>query len=45
MKSVVDIHKTSKDYKTVRYYKIKEEVKTRYENEDMELDSDEIECI
>jgi hypothetical protein len=41
----VDCFKTTKDYKTVRYYQIKEDVKSRYEieNDVLELD-DEIEC-
>jgi hypothetical protein len=33
LKSVVDVHKTSKYYKTVRYYQIKNDVKSRYEIE------------
>jgi hypothetical protein len=41
LKSVVDVHKTSKDYKTARYYQIKDNVKVTYESE--ELDSEEIE--
>ena len=45
LKSVVDIHKTSKDYKTVRYQKIKDDVKVKYdiENEISELIFDDIE--
>ena len=44
LKDVVDVHKTTKDYKTVRYYKIKDDVKARYDIEElvMEIDSDEI---
>jgi hypothetical protein len=44
LKSVVDVHKTSKDYKTVRYYMIKEDVKAKYEieNEVLELDDEDI---
>ena len=47
LKRIVDVHKTTKDYKTVRYYKIKDDVKAKYEIENNELDSelDEIECI
>jgi hypothetical protein len=44
LKSVVDVHKTTKEYKTVRYYQIKDDVKAIYEIENEELD-DEIECI
>jgi hypothetical protein len=44
LKDVVDVYKTTKDYRTVRYYKIKEEVKAKYYIEElaMEIDSDEI---
>jgi hypothetical protein len=38
MKRVVDIHKTIKDYKTIKYYLIKNDVKVRYEIEDGELE-------
>jgi hypothetical protein len=37
LKSVVNFHKTSKYYKTVRYYRIKDEVKARYDIEELEL--------
>jgi hypothetical protein len=40
--SVVDVHKTSKDYKTVRYYQIKDDVKAIYESEELELNEVEI---
>jgi hypothetical protein len=42
LKSVVDVHQTTKDYKTVRYYKIKDDVKAKYEieNEMLELDDE-----
>jgi phage gp16-like protein len=42
LKDVVDVYKTTKDYKTVRYYQIKNEVKTKYEIEDdvLELDDE-----
>jgi hypothetical protein len=45
LKSVVEIHKTSQNNKTIRYYKIKDEVKARYEIEDKEyeLNDDEVE--
>jgi hypothetical protein len=33
MKSVVDVHNTTKDYKTIRYYMIKDDVKAKYEIE------------
>jgi hypothetical protein len=44
LKDVVDVHKTTKDYRTVRYSKIKDEVKAKYDIEElaMEIDSDEI---
>jgi hypothetical protein len=42
LKNVVDCFQTTKDYKTVRYYQIKEDVKSRYEIENDVLD-DEIE--
>jgi hypothetical protein len=47
LKDVVDVHKTTKDYKTVRYYKIKDELHATYEIEEsvVELDSVEIECM
>jgi hypothetical protein len=52
LKSLVDVHKTTKDYKTIRYYKVKDNVKAKYdiENDMLELDDDkvernEIECI
>jgi hypothetical protein len=31
LKDVGDFHQTTKDYKTVRYYQIKDDVKARYE--------------
>jgi hypothetical protein len=44
LKDVVDVYKTTKDYRTVRYYKIKDEIKAKYDIEElaMEIDSDEI---
>jgi hypothetical protein len=33
LKSVVDTHQTTKDYKIVRYYMIKDDVKAKYEIE------------
>jgi hypothetical protein len=47
LKSVVDVHKTSKYYKTVRYYMIKDDVKAKYdiENDMLELNDDEVESI
>jgi hypothetical protein len=33
LKSVVDVHKTTKDDKKVRYYQIKDDVKAIYEIE------------
>jgi hypothetical protein len=42
MKSVVDVHKTTKDYKTIRSDQIKDDVKTKYHIEELELDEDEI---
>jgi hypothetical protein len=33
LKSVVDTHQTTKDYKTVRFYLIKYDAKARYESE------------
>jgi hypothetical protein len=42
LKSVVDVHKTTQNNKTVKYYKIKDEVKARYEIEEYELNEDEI---
>jgi hypothetical protein len=43
LKSVVDVHKTTKDYKTVRYNQIKDDVKPIYETEELELTDDEVE--
>jgi hypothetical protein len=47
LKSVVDVHKTTQNNKTVRDYRIKDDVKERYESEDKELDKEfeDIECI
>jgi hypothetical protein len=47
LKDIVDVHKTTKDYKTVRYYKIKDDVKVKYDIEDKisELILDDIESI
>jgi hypothetical protein len=47
LKSKVDVHKTSKDNKTVRYYLIKDDAKVRYEIEDKDLEGElgDIECI
>jgi CRISPR/Cas system type I-B associated protein Csh2 (Cas7 group RAMP superfamily) len=47
LKNVVICFKTTKDYKTVRYYQIKEDVKSRYEieNDMLELNDNEVECI
>jgi hypothetical protein len=44
LKSVVDVHQTTKDYKTVRYYLIKEDIKAKYEIENyvLELDDEDI---
>jgi hypothetical protein len=44
LKNVVDVHQTTKDYKTVRYYMIKDDVKAKYEieNDVLEL-NDEVE--
>jgi hypothetical protein len=41
LKSVGDVHQTTKDYKTVRYYMIKDDVKAKYEIENMEKELDE----
>jgi hypothetical protein len=38
LKSVVDVHKTSKDNKTIRYYMTKDDIKAIYEIENEELD-------
>jgi hypothetical protein len=45
LKSVVDVHKTTKDYKTLRYNKIKDDVKAKYgiENDMLKLDDDIVE--
>jgi hypothetical protein len=40
LKDVVDVHKTTKNYKTIRYYMIKDEVKAKYDIEDYELNDD-----
>jgi hypothetical protein len=47
LKSVVDIHKTSQNDKTIRYYKIKDDIKARYDFEDKEseLNDDDVEYI
>jgi hypothetical protein len=37
LKSVVDVHKTTQNNKTVMYYRIKEDIKKRYEIEEYEL--------
>jgi hypothetical protein len=37
LKSVVDSHKTTKDYKTIRYSKIKDDFKAKYDIEELEL--------
>jgi hypothetical protein len=44
LKNVVDIHKTTKNNETVRYYKIKDDVKARYDIEDKmeELDDNDV---
>jgi hypothetical protein len=31
LKNVVDVHKTTKDYKTIRYYMKKDDVKAKYD--------------
>jgi hypothetical protein len=41
LKNVVDVHKTTQNNKTLGYYQIKEDVKAKYEIEEL----DEIECI
>jgi hypothetical protein len=53
LKSVVDCFQTTKDYKTVRYYQIKDDVKAKYEMNEIknamlelnEFEMNEIECI
>jgi hypothetical protein len=41
LKRVVEIYKTSQNNKTVRYYKIKDDIKARYDIEDKELELNE----
>jgi hypothetical protein len=38
LKSVVDVHKTRKDHKTIRYYMIKDDVKAKYDIENNVLE-------
>jgi hypothetical protein len=45
LKSLVDIHKTSQNNKTARYYLIKKDVKERYEIEESELNDEVVEYI
>jgi hypothetical protein len=43
LKNILDVHKTTMDYKTIRYSRIKHDVKARYDIEELELnDEDEI---
>jgi hypothetical protein len=42
LNDVFDVHKTTKDYKTIRNYMIKDDVKAKYDIEELELDEDEI---
>jgi hypothetical protein len=43
LKSVVDVHKTSQNNKTIRYYSIKNDIKGKYGIDEKELESDDVE--